>query len=130
MLSNYGGNLQGHIFQGGNADQLEKDLKLDGDEILYLGDHIFGDIVSIKKSCNWRTALVLAPIKQEIDGIKESLPIQTKIDELTAEKVHFELSISKAQIKSYFQKQKNLINKSPKKLWKNNQSLTLTGESS
>ena len=54
LMTNYEGTITSGIFQGGNAQKLQHDLNLDGDEILYLGDHIFGDVVSIKKSCNWR----------------------------------------------------------------------------
>lgn len=47
------------LYQGGNAKQFTRDLGLDGDDILYIGDHIYGDILRLKKDCNWRTAMVL-----------------------------------------------------------------------
>ncbi|MBC7427639.1 MAG: HAD-IG family 5'-nucleotidase [Bacteriovorax sp.] len=68
------------IYQGGYAGRLQKDLGLEGDEILYLGDHIYGDVVTIKKTFNWRTALVLDPLAEEIEAIKMSAPIQEEID--------------------------------------------------
>tara|TARA_B100000925_G_scaffold237838_1_gene186635 strand:- start:120 stop:1412 length:1293 start_codon:yes stop_codon:yes gene_type:complete len=82
-------NYQG-LFQGGNANDLQKYLRLEGEEILYLGDHIFGDVVSIKKTCNWRTALVCYPIEQEVAGVNKSLKFQNKIDTLMKEKVTLE----------------------------------------
>ena len=37
------------IYQGGFATTLQNDLNLKGEEILYFGDHIYGDVVSLKK---------------------------------------------------------------------------------
>ncbi len=79
-MKNVDGKIIKGIYQGGYAGQLQKDLGLEGDEILYLGDHIYGDVVSIKKTFNWRTALVLDPLKEEIDAIKKSAHIQLEID--------------------------------------------------
>jgi len=67
------------IYQGGNATQFTEDLGLDGDEILYVGDHIYGDILRLKKACNWRTALVVEELGFEIEAQKKAAPIQTNI---------------------------------------------------
>ena len=80
LMSNVEGKITKGIYQGGFAGKLQKDLGLEGDEILYLGDHIYGDVVSIKKTFNWRTALVLDPLKEEIEAIVASAHIQVEID--------------------------------------------------
>ncbi|MFA6236099.1 MAG: HAD-IG family 5'-nucleotidase [Bacteriovorax sp.] len=80
FMTNAEGKITKGIYQGGFAGKLQKDLGLDGDEILYLGDHIYGDVVSIKKTFNWRTALVLDPLKEEIEAIQSSAFIQSEID--------------------------------------------------
>lgn len=80
LMSNHEGKISKGIFQGGFAGKLQKDLDLDGSEILYLGDHIYGDVVSIKKTFHWRTALVLDPLKEEIEGIIKSAPLQHEIE--------------------------------------------------
>jgi len=50
------------VFQGGFYTDLHKFLGVHrGDEVLYVGDHIFGDILKSKKSLNWRTLLVSTP---------------------------------------------------------------------
>jgi HAD superfamily 5'-nucleotidase-like hydrolase len=82
------------IFQGGWAGKLQKDLELEGDEILYLGDHIYGDVVSIKKTFNWRTALVLDPLAEEIESVKNSTPIQAEINRLMSVKEKLETQIN------------------------------------
>jgi len=59
LMSNHEGSVASGLYQGGWFKPLQRDLGLEGREILYLGDHIYGDVVSTKKRCDWRTALVL-----------------------------------------------------------------------
>lgn len=99
LMKNADGKITKGIFQGGWAGKLQKDLELDGDEILYLGDHIYGDVVSIKKTFNWRTALVLEPLGDEIEAVKKSAPIQTEINRLMLEKEHFEHKLNELDLK-------------------------------
>ena len=53
LMSNYTGPIQEGIYQGGSYKRLQDDMGLEGQEILYIGDHIYGDVVSIKKQCAW-----------------------------------------------------------------------------
>ena len=98
-MKNAEGKITKGIYQGGFAGQLQKDLGLDCDEILYLGDHIYGDVVSIKKTFNWRTALVLDPLKEEIDAIRKSAPIQIEIDKQMAIKESLEHKLNDIDIR-------------------------------
>jgi HAD superfamily 5'-nucleotidase-like hydrolase len=78
-------NLQGAIipgvYQGGNAKKFTEQLNVNGDEILYIGDHIYGDILRLKKDCNWRTALVVDELGEEIAAQLKALPTEKKIVE-------------------------------------------------
>jgi HAD superfamily 5'-nucleotidase-like hydrolase len=78
-MTNFTGPLTPGVYQGGNATKFSEDLKLQGDEILYIGDHIYGDILRLKKHCNWRTALVVDELGAEITGQKKALPIEREI---------------------------------------------------
>lgn len=78
------------IYQGGHATQFTQDLNLNGDEILYIGDHIYGDILRLKKACNWRTALVVDELGAEIEAQIKSAPIQTQIFKKMAMKCEIE----------------------------------------
>ena len=80
-MSNVEGIIVPGIYQGGNAKQLTEHLNIRGDEILYIGDHIYGDIVRLKKDCNWRTALVVEELGQEIAAQLRALPIEKSIAE-------------------------------------------------
>lgn len=99
LMKNAEGKIGKGIYQGGFAGLLQKDLGLDGDEILYLGDHIYGDVVSIKKTFNWRTALVLDPLKEEIEAIQKSAPIQAEIDKQMAIKESLEHMLNNIDIR-------------------------------
>lgn len=85
-MTNQDGPLEPGIYQGGCASTFTRDLGLDGDDILYIGDHIYGDILRLKKDCNWRTAMVVEDLEEEVRKYKEVEPIQRKIDELMDEK--------------------------------------------
>lgn len=97
-MKNFESKVEPGIYQGGFAQKLQVDLGFEGEEILYLGDHIYGDVVSIKKNCNWRTALVLDPLEEEINAIKKSKPIQDKIEDLMLEKEKWEHQLNQIDL--------------------------------
>lgn len=69
------------IYQGGNIFEFERMSKVKGDRVLYVGDHIYGDILRLKKSHVWRTAMII----QELDN-------ETRIgDEMN--EAHIELAL-------------------------------------
>jgi 5'-nucleotidase len=51
---------------GGSAALVEKALGVQGQDILYVGDHIFADVHASKRTVRWRTALVLREIEADI----------------------------------------------------------------
>lgn len=59
----------GTPYFGGSALEVEKSLKLSGDEILYVGDHMFGDVHVTKNVLRWRTALILRELEEEVRAI-------------------------------------------------------------
>lgn len=89
-MTNVQDGLEPGIYQGGNAKQFTEQLGLSGDEILYIGDHIYGDILRLKKDCNWRTALVVEELGDEIAAQLKALPIEKKIVEAMANKTNLE----------------------------------------
>jgi HAD superfamily 5'-nucleotidase-like hydrolase len=57
---------RGRTYAGGNRGELERLLGAGGDRVLYVGDHIYGDILRSKKSSQWRTCLVIEELEREI----------------------------------------------------------------
>lgn len=59
------------VYHGGNAALFQKLTGYRGDEILYVGDHIYGDIMQSKGEFNWRTLLVIEELESELQKISE-----------------------------------------------------------
>lgn len=78
-MTNTHGKISPGLYQGGNARTFTNDLALTGDEILYIGDHIYGDILRLKKDCNWRTALIVEELGQEIASQIKAAPLEKQI---------------------------------------------------
>ena len=90
-LSNFYEPLRwGGIYQGGNARTFEKDLGLNPSEILYLGDHLYGDVVTLKEAIGWRTGLIVQELEQEVQGLVESLETQSQLFNKMIEKEKLE----------------------------------------
>ncbi len=81
------------IYMGGNAKLFEKLTKFSGDEILYIGDHIYGDIMTSKDHLNWRTALIVEELAQEMDKLEDLETIKQKIISKLSEKESLEEAI-------------------------------------
>lgn len=85
-MTNLNDKLTPGIYQGGCAEVFTKDLGLEGDEILYIGDHIYGDILRLKKDCGWRTAMVIEELEKEVDSNKKAEPLNSEIEILMKKK--------------------------------------------
>ena len=59
------------VMHGGNARLLEKAIGFRGDEILYFGDHTYGDILRSKKTLGWRTAMVVEELEDELAATRQ-----------------------------------------------------------
>ncbi|MDC7221183.1 MAG: HAD-IG family 5'-nucleotidase [Spirochaetales bacterium] len=98
MVNHEGPLEEGEIYQGGWFGQLQEELGVEGREVLYLGDHIYGDVVSIKKTCGWRTALVLEDLEEEMKSLGETAEIQKEIDLLMGRKKELEREINRIDL--------------------------------
>lgn len=48
---------------------VENSLGIHGDEILYVGDHIYTDVSQSKVHLRWRTALICRELEDEVSTI-------------------------------------------------------------
>lgn len=55
-----------NIYQGGHIEDLERITELKGENVLYIGDHIYGDILKVKKTSMWRTCLIVEDLEKEM----------------------------------------------------------------
>ena len=86
----YGGFEPGRAYWGGSARGVEKHLGISGDEILYVGDHMFGDVWVSKSVLRWRTALILRELESEIDRAYDFRDREAELTALMAEKTRLE----------------------------------------
>ncbi|MBL9077835.1 MAG: HAD-IG family 5'-nucleotidase [Planctomycetes bacterium] len=56
----------GAVFRGGNAQAVQDHFGIAGEEILYVGDHVYADVHVSSQIRRWRTALVLRELEREI----------------------------------------------------------------
>ena len=54
------------VYSGGNCEVLSKLIGARGKDVLYVGDHIFGDVVKSKKVRGWRTFLIVPELNDEV----------------------------------------------------------------
>jgi len=57
---------KGKVYCGGNLRDLERIGRFGGERVLYIGDHIYGDILRSKKSSLWRTAMIVPELEDVI----------------------------------------------------------------
>uniref|UniRef100_A0A8C6NVP5 5'-nucleotidase, cytosolic II, like 1 n=1 Tax=Nothobranchius furzeri TaxID=105023 RepID=A0A8C6NVP5_NOTFU len=71
-IGTYTGDLQhGTVYSGGSSDIVSELLDVKGKDILYVGDHIFGDILKSKKRQGWKTFLVVPELTKELQVWEE-----------------------------------------------------------
>ncbi|XP_055871726.1 cytosolic purine 5'-nucleotidase-like isoform X1 [Biomphalaria glabrata] len=56
----------GEIYSGGSCEVVSRLLGAKGSDVLYVGDHIFGDILKSKKIRGWRTFLIIPELTTEL----------------------------------------------------------------
>ena len=62
---------RGKVYEGGNLFDFERMTGHAGEAVLYVGDHIYGDIIRNRKSSLWRTCFVVQELEREIEYIEQ-----------------------------------------------------------
>ncbi|PIA55732.1 hypothetical protein AQUCO_00700207v1 [Aquilegia coerulea] len=71
------------VFQGGSVGHLHKLLSVEASsQVLYVGDHIYGDILRSKKVLGWRTMLVVPELEREVELLWKSRDIRKELQML------------------------------------------------
>ncbi|KAJ4701941.1 Purine 5'-nucleotidase [Melia azedarach] len=75
------------IFQGGNVGHLHTLLSIESSsQVLYVGDHIYGDILCSKKVLGWRTMLVVPELEREVKLLWELRDMRKQLQLLRNER--------------------------------------------
>ncbi|MEM6956533.1 MAG: HAD-IG family 5'-nucleotidase [Myxococcota bacterium] len=73
---------RGKLYAGGNLKDLMAALDTTPDRVLYVGDHIYGDVLRAHKSTAWRTALIVQEMDAELDAHSDVVHSLTRLDAL------------------------------------------------
>ncbi|XP_051127846.1 uncharacterized protein LOC127249189 [Andrographis paniculata] len=76
----------GGVYSGGSAQMVENSLGIHGDEILYVGDHIYTDVSQSKVHFRWRTALICRELEMEHSALIHSQSHRAALIELINQK--------------------------------------------
>ncbi|HVZ72805.1 MAG TPA: HAD-IG family 5'-nucleotidase [Polyangia bacterium] len=85
------------VYSGGNIKDFEERAKANGDRVLFVGDHIYGDMLRSRKSSNWRTAMILQEMEHEIATYDRLRDEQRKLDRLDAELINVDAELNERQ---------------------------------
>ena len=95
----------GSIFHGGHAGAVESMFDLRGSQILYVGDHAYGDVHVSKNIRRWRTALVVRELEEEI-GAEERFSMEhIQLIALMNKKIAAERELSQLRLRIQNKKQ-------------------------
>ncbi|KAI7741874.1 hypothetical protein M8C21_032446, partial [Ambrosia artemisiifolia] len=76
----------GGLYSGGSAQMVENSLGIHGDEILYVGDHIYTDVSVSKVHLRWRTALICRELEEEYNALIHSREHRAMLVDLIKQK--------------------------------------------
>ncbi len=88
------------VYQGGNLPALERMTGIGGEKVLYVGDHIYGDILRSRKASLWRTCMVVQELEDEIrytEGRGEEIARLGEVELLIA-RLDDELNVRKGML--------------------------------
>jgi HAD superfamily 5'-nucleotidase-like hydrolase len=89
---------RGHVYAGGNLCDFEVKTGVRGDRVLYVGDHIYGDILRAKKSSVWRTAMIVQELQGELAASETFAPRLRQLDELDRKRRNLDAEIDYQQL--------------------------------
>lgn len=90
--------VAGHVYAGGDAHLVETSLGLSGADILYVGDHLFGDVHVSKDVLRWRTALILREVEPEIRDAAAFAAKEAELTELMAGKAEVDRRLASLRL--------------------------------
>ena len=85
---------RGRMYQGGSLAEFERIGGIGGDRVLFVGDHIYGDILRSRKSSLWRTCMIVQEMEAELAWLERSTPSLEEMGTLEELRARLEDEIS------------------------------------
>lgn len=92
---------RGRLYKGGCLAELHRLFEPESDRVLYVGDHIYGDVLRAKKDSAWRTAMIVQEMDQELRVHVAATPFFERMDQLEAirDLLHEELRYRQGELR-------------------------------
>ncbi len=92
---------RGHVYAGGNLAELDRILGVTPDRVLYIGDHIYGDVLRAKKETVWRTVMIIQEMDEELLALERCADSLVEMDvlETTRDRLYDELRERQERLK-------------------------------
>lgn len=91
---------RGKCFQGGNFTHLHDLIGItNGTKVLYVGDHMFSDVLRSKRTLGWRTMLIVPELESEINTLfdKETRVLGTHIEDMQVERDYLDERVDRLE---------------------------------
>ena len=89
---------RGIVYEGGNIVDFDRLSGSSASRILYIGDHIYGDMLRAKKSSGWRTAMVLQELEGELSQMESQREALARIEDLERRCIRLESDVTYQQL--------------------------------
>lgn len=89
---------RGRVYAGGNLREFEARTRTRGDRVLFVGDHIYGDMLRPRKASTWRTAMILQELEHEITVHDRVEPDLQRLDDLERQLRALDAEIADTQL--------------------------------
>jgi len=88
---------KGRVYQGGNWNHLHMLLGIkSGARLMYVGDHMYSDILRSKRTLGWRTLLIVPELDQEMNAAAKLASVGEAVEELREQRASIEERIAAA----------------------------------
>ncbi|MFO0609614.1 MAG: HAD-IG family 5'-nucleotidase [Polyangiales bacterium] len=93
---------RGRVYENGNLRDFERMINARGERVLYVGDHIFGDILRSKKDSAWRTLMIVQEMEAELAAMDRTRASLADLDarDRDRERLEDELRARQAQYRA------------------------------
>jgi 5'-nucleotidase len=88
----------GRAYVGGNAGLVEHHLGVAGDQLLYVGDHLYADVHVSKDVLRWRTALVVRELEDDLAAEEAFAGERERLQALMSEKEDLEFAVCQQRL--------------------------------
>jgi 5'-nucleotidase len=96
----------GKVFQGGNWNHLHRMLEVEsGSEIMYVGDHMYSDILRSKRTLGWRTVLIVPELATEAERLEQTEENRRESQVVREQRAAVDMALRRLQLRRLTQLQ-------------------------